>query len=177
MTEEDKPRHVPPDDRLPPPAFPPGSRRRRPMLGHPGAVQHLAAMRRDTEEGTGLGPRAARSIFSPQAEAESEVGAESFPEGAYITPEEAAEKMESRQAETGVATGIGVRRSSFAPVPVPEAEEIDFHQAAAVLERLAHGLRKNGGLALLVGPDLSRFEAVLRGFLAGYLGGMETDRE
>jgi hypothetical protein len=142
-------------DRLPPPAFPPGTRRSRTAWAGSGS----AAGPEDLPEGV---------LISPD-EPIRRIG-EGFPEGAFISPDD---PIDTDQEEVeGEVTGIG----NYDPEPYRPAGRVganprDPEQIASVLEGLARGLRENGSAALAPEAYLSPFESALRGFLGGYLVG------
>jgi hypothetical protein len=145
-------------DRLPPPAFPPGTRR-------------IHAPR--TASGVASGPEGFPDgvLISPD-EPIRRIG-EGFPEGAFISPDDPIDAGGADEEEVqGEVTGIG----SYDPEPYRPAGRIganpqDPEQVASVLEGLARGLRENGSAALAPDAYLSPFESALRGFLGGYLVG------
>jgi len=136
-----------PEDRLPPPAFPPGSAR--------------AAAWRDG----GVGGRV-----------EAAPGAEQgFPADALILPDDPLrpEGQASTQPEdpTAEASGIGGQTTAEPPYGQEGPGPIDPARIAGSLEGVARVLREADPSRLLAEPGTTRFEAALRGFVAGYLRG------
>jgi hypothetical protein len=132
------------DDRLPPPAFPPGARKYRTVITPDRAP--------DAEEGEAEGGR--------------------IPEEAVFSPDDAGPARREPDRET-IAEAGPEEGSDSGKLPEPSEQPDDILEAADILEKVARGLRSKGTVALMVGPETSRFEAVLNGFLAGYLGGMK----
>ncbi|MEX2527407.1 MAG: hypothetical protein WEA09_07190 [Gemmatimonadota bacterium] len=97
---------------------------------------------------------------------------------ALISPDDPIRKREPRHPEDeGVATGIGDDGPVYGATPAARHQRaVDAKDMAVVLERLASGLRERGAASLLVSPTTPRFEAMLQGFLAGYLVGRGDNR-
>lgn len=155
-------------DRLPPPVFPPGSGRR------------------------------SASVIRPDIKPTT---VDDFPEGAYISPDEpirrrvdvldgalispdepirrdergVEDRRESEDDEEGVATGMSDEGPIYdqARMLRPETDAITTRKAAESLEALARDLRAKGAASLAERSDTSRFDALLRGLVAGYLLGVE----
>jgi hypothetical protein len=144
-------------DRLPPPVFPPGTRRthpRRPEVG-------LATGTEGFPDG---------ALISPD-EPIRRIG-EGFPEGALISPDDPINTGGDDEEEEGEVTGMGSHDpEAYHSVGRAGANPRDPEQVASVLEGLARGLREKGSAALTPDPYLSPFESGLRGFLGGYLVG------
>ena len=157
-------------DRLPPPAFPPGTRR--------GWVPR--ATREDAGNDPGL-PAAA--LLSPH-EAVRRIGDE-FDEGAFISPDDPIDQTpgEAGRSPAGrgsdddavEVTGIGGSDREAYRAEAIYAGPRDPDQVAGVLEELAGALREQGTAALTTPPHLSPFESALRGFLGGYMVGRGGD--
>lgn len=162
-------------DRLPPPAFPPGSSRRPPA---PARNRSTASVGR----GDGF-PEGA--FISPDEPIRRIDGG--FPEGALISPDD---PIRSRRSRTGSGpsaashlgmteddddgevevTGIGDQnRDYYSSALVPARPDITATQVAAILEQLALMLRKGEHVPLQAESRLSPFESMLRGFISGYL--------
>lgn len=157
-------------DRLPPPVFPPGSRR--------GVRIRRASAERPRGSGADDFPEDA--FISPDEPIRERHG-EGVPEDAFISPDEPIVRtgapsppdpddvqvtgIGDQEYARGEDRGSGTRRRS------QNWEEVDTDEVARMLEDLAEGLRERGSTALLVTSDMSRFQSMLRGFLAGYLVG------
>jgi hypothetical protein len=139
--------------RLPPPAFPPGSRR------HPSA---------NSAQPEG-GDEASRdeAFFYPDG-----VSDEPF---SFIAPDEPFPDR-GEGVEDGTATGIGDDEHLS---PEELAAWGDPHVAALTqaVAKLAEALRRRGEAGLHASPDMSRFEATLRAYCVGYLAGRRAEVE
>lgn len=155
----------PEPDRLPPPVFPPGSRRDVPIR------RSGPSSSRGGEEGDFPDD----AFISPDDPIRAR-DEEAVPDDAFISPDDpivrSRDPGEPDDDEVQV-TGIGgqkyargeARRSGRGRT----WEEVDTSQVARMLEELARGLKEKGSTALLVTSEMTRFESMLRGFLAGYL--------
>jgi hypothetical protein len=142
-------------DRLPPPVFPPGTRR-------------THARRADAGSTTGGEGFPDGALISPD-EPIRRIG-EGFPEGAFISPDDPIDTIRDDGEEEGEVTGMGSHDPErYHPVGRAGANPRDPEQVASMLEGLARGLRESGSAALGPDPYLSPFESALRGFLGGYL--------
>ncbi len=156
MSEDRKP------TRLPPPAFPPGSRR------------HMTDGARTTETGR---PRVDEVRPSGTLEDAFLVPDENGPPGtsgfSFISPDE---PMPDRDVEQGTATGIG----NDAHLDVEDligGRDPHVRELVIAVSKLAEALRRRGEAGLHVSPGMSRFEGTLRSYCVGYLSGRRTDRE
>jgi hypothetical protein len=144
-------------DRLPPPVFPPGTRRTHARWPEAGLTT--------ATEGFPDG-----ALISPD-EPIRRIG-EGFAEGASISPDDPIGTGGDDEEAEGEVTGIGSHHpEAYPPVGQAGANPRDPEQVASMLEGLARGLRKNGSAALAPDAYLSPFESALRGFLGGYLAG------
>jgi hypothetical protein len=175
MTDEKK------DTRLPPPAFPPGSRRHlhtnsnsRPSSEAPsGGTEDDAFIspddpippRRDTMGGAFISPDDPIPARRPDAVFD-----------AFISPDEPLPPRDQEEPEEGVVTGIG-------DDPHLEPEELISGGDPYVLEligavgRLAEALKRRGEAGLKSSPQMTRFEATLRAYCVGYLAGRRAEDE
>lgn len=162
-------------DRLPPPVFPPGSRRDVPIRRARTASTQKGA---ESEFPDG-------AFISPddpiRARRRHEEG---VPDDAFISPDEPivrSEEPEPPGDEEVEVTGIGDQEYARGEDPSGSKsrrrgrnkawEEVDTGEVAQMLQELAEGLEERGSTALLVTSEMTRFESMLRGFLAGYLVG------
>lgn len=158
-------------DRLPPPVFPPGSRRSVPI-------------RRATAAGKGERSEAddfPEDAFISPDEPIRDRDPEGVPDDAFISPDEPivrTHEPEAPDVDEVLVTGIGdpayargESRLSGSRRRSHRWEEVDTDDVARMLDDLAAGLRERGSTALLVTSEMTRFESMLRGFLAGYLVG------
>jgi hypothetical protein len=156
MSEDRKP------TRLPPPAFPPGSRR----LTTDGAGATEAA-RSGVDEASPSG-RLEDAYLMPEEDGASDTSGFGF-----ISPDE---PMPDRDVEQGTATGIG-------DDPYLDLDDLiggrDPHVRELVIavSKLAEALRRRGEAGLHVSPDMSRFEGTLRSYCVGYLSGRRAETE
>ncbi len=147
-------------DRLPPPVFPPGSRRT--------AVRYQAASTMQ-EGGEDAGVPADAFISPDEPIRRSDEWDE-----ALISPDDPIVRREPPRAPADgddvEVTGIGAGERVY-PDEVLSANPIDVERLAGRLETLARDLREKGAAALRVPPDADGTDAVLRAFLSGYLEG------
>ena len=153
-------------DRLPPPAFPPGTRRApsaRPVRPpqEPGANQ-------EPESDSGGFPEGA--LISPD-EPVRRIG-DGLPRDALISPDDPIAPSAPYSGKTGESayevevTGIGAAREALLPL----GQEIrDAGRVAEMLEAVARHLREDGPGSLLSTSGTSRLESTVRGLIAGYL--------
>jgi hypothetical protein len=174
---------------LPPPAFPPGSRRH--------AHRNSAAPKADPQPRKGGVDDAFISPDDPLPARTDKVAAafiqpdDPLPERrpdamreALISPEEPLPKRESLGArrtmgkpeEEGVVTGIGsdahVDRGELAAAGDPHVMEL-----VEAVGKLAQALRRKGEAGLRATPDMGRFDATLRAYCIGYLAGRRAEAE
>lgn len=146
---------------LPPPAFPPGSRRH-------ATVRAWARERHPPEPGGEGGFEDA--FISPD---EPIIRKDpSFPDDAFISPDEPIVRTDRTEAdmEGAVVTGIGGGGPVYPQSSLVQAGR-DVQKLASMLDTLARDLRDEGTQSLRVEEGMSRFEAMLRSMLAGYLAG------
>lgn len=148
---------------LPPPAFPPGTRRH--------AVVRARAQKRHTDDVFGEEGEFEDAFISPD---EPIVGRkhEEFPDDAFISPDEPIVRSEKGEvdAEEAVVTGIGGGGTVYPQSSIVRKGK-DVEKLADILETLARDLRDEGTRSLRVEEDTPRFQAMLRSMLAGYLAG------
>lgn len=170
--------------RLPPPAFPPGSRK--PAAQRPGATSDdlSSAMILPDDpipERTGEVPQDA--FISPD-EPIQRMAARSD-DDAYISPDEPIRRrapltstltQDDLDQDEGVVTGIGDDAHM-------EADELALGFDPHVLEvvdkvgKLAEALKRKGEAGLKATPEMTRFEATLRAYIVGYLAGRRAADE
>jgi hypothetical protein len=174
---------------LPPPAFPPGSRRH--------AHRNSTSPKADPQPRKGGVDDAFISPDDPLPARTDELAAafiqpdDPLPERrpdamreALISPEEPLPKRESLGArrtmgkpeEEGVVTGIGsdahVDRGELAAAGDPHVMEL-----IEAVGKLAQALRRKGEAGLRATPDMGRFDATLRAYCIGYLAGRRAEAE
>lgn len=149
MTEDRKP------TRLPPPAFPPGSRR------HPSASL-------DRPEGeVGDEVSGDEAFFYPDGVSEDEFS--------FISPDEPFPDR-GEGVEEGTATGIG-DDEHLSPEELAAGGDPYVTALTTAVSKLAEALRRRGEAGLHASPDMSRFEATLRAYCVGYLAGRRAEGE
>jgi hypothetical protein len=139
MSEDSKP------TRLPPPAFPPGSRR------HPESSDASGG------EGSAEGP----------------VSQEDGEDFTFISPDEPFPER-SGVVEEGTATGIG-DNPHLAPEDLASGGDPHVRELVVALSKLSEAVRRRGEAGLRVTPEMTRFESTLRGYCVGYLAGRRAD--
>ena len=150
-------------DRLPPPAFPPGSRsthRRSVQLNEPGG------------EEAGVPDEAFISPDEPIVRTGTRMASDAFisPDDpiAHRAPIDTGDEVMS--FDEGTVTGIG-DDAHLGREELALTRYSDEHVAEIVrrVGRLADALRDRGEAGLKTTPDMSRFEATLRAYCVGYL--------
>jgi hypothetical protein len=166
------------DKRLPPPAFPPGSRKH--------LHTNSTSSPRPPAEGPGEADVAFISPDDPIPARRDNVG------GAFISPDEPLPRRQpdavfdafispddplpvrSESLEEGVVTGMGSD-------PHMDPEELVSGGDPYVIElmgavgRLAEALKRRGEAGLKSSPRMTRFVATLRAYCVGYLAGRRAD--
>jgi len=172
---------------LPPPAFPPGSRKH--------------ALRNSTPPQAGSAPgKGSEDAFispdDPMPARKDKLAAafiqpdDPLPErrpdamkDAFISPEDPLPKRESLGArrtmgkpEEGVVTGMGsdphLDRGELAAAGDPHVMEL-----TEAVSKLAQALRRKGEAGLRTTPEMGRFDATLRAYCVGYLAGRRAEAE
>lgn len=154
--------------RLPPPAFPPGARRR---------LIHLKI----TESSEELGD----AIISPD---EPMPARGDVPEAAFISPDEPIVRGEAGvdapivRRDSGVATprvqvtGIGPD-TRLDPFELTASRDPYVRELVEQVSRLAEALKRRGEAGLRTTPGMPRFEATLRAYCVGYLHGRRAEKD
>ena len=155
--------------RLPPPAFPPGSRRRAPR-GRPVAA----------EEPTGAVENAILSPDDPLPDRIDPMGSafilpdEPIPERKIELVEEFRGEGEVEPGEEGVVVGMDLQAHLDA-TEVASGGDPHVVELSAAVGKLAEGLRTLGEAGLRARPEMSRFETTLREYCVGYLAGRRAE--
>ncbi len=153
------------ESRIPPPAFPPGSRKhRRTNHTRPVAAEAL---------GDGF-----ISPEDPLPERSSSV------DEAFISPDEPLPHRELRSGggsdlpafdvEEAVVTGIG-DDAHLDPIELVAAGDPHVMELIEKVGKLAEALRTKGEAGLKITPEMDRFESTLRGYCVGYLAGRRAE--
>lgn len=146
------------DTSLPPPAFPPGARRREvaERVSNPAPTS-------DGEEKEIPGG----AFISPDDPIRTK--ARGIPDAAFISPDDPLVPVQRN--EEGQVTGLGLLAN-------PSSEPVSFrrqtpsiHELPYLLDQLAEHLHESGERALEVHAEMGHFQAALRSFLRGYLEG------
>ncbi len=174
--------------RLPPPAFPPGSRRKvfknspasAPQATPKPAVTDDAFISPDDPIPTRSDKVASAFILPDDPMPERRPDAMT---SAFISPEDPIPKREALgvrrtmgKPEEGVVTGIGsnahMDQGELAAAGDPHVMEL-----TEAVGKLAQALRRKGEAGLRSSPDMSRFDATLRAYCVGYLAGRRAEAE
>lgn len=143
--------------RLPPPAFPPGSRR------------HAATNSAQPQEADGTEGEASRheAFYYPDG-----VAKDAF---SLISPDDPFPDRDDDLAE-GTVTGIG-DDEHLTPEELAAGGDPHVVALTTAVAKLAEALRRRGEAGLHASPDMSRFEATLRAYCVGYLAGRRAEVE
>lgn len=154
-------------DRLPPPAFPPGSRRAAaPRQGVP--VEEEGAGQVNDDE------LPDDAFISPDEPIRKE--ARGIPDDAFISPDDPFVPAEDEGEKGGGAgggqvTGVGEERARVASATARRDDPPSIHELPYLLDRVAEQIQGSGAQALRVHHEMGHFEAALKSFLRGYLKG------
>lgn len=174
--------------RLPPPAFPPGSRRK--VFKSPGAPAPQAPAKALTGEDAFISPDDPMPARTDKVASAFILPDDPMPErrpdamtGAFISPEDPMPTREPLgvrrtmgKPEEGVVTGIGsnahMDKGELAAAGDPHVMEL-----TEAVGKLAQALRRKGEAGLRSSPEMSRFDATLRAYCVGYLAGRRAEAE
>lgn len=169
------------DTRLPPPAFPPGSRKHVYTNSDHGSAQ--------AKERDGSSERAFISPDDPIPPRQDTVDAafispdDPMPErrpdavfDAFISPDEPLPSRLRLEPEEGIVTGMG-DDPHLDPEEMSAGGDPHVLEVAGAVERLAAALKKKGEAGLKATPQMSRFEATLRSYCVGYIAGRRAEDE
>lgn len=151
-------------DRLPPPAFPPGSRRS--SVPRPRSTPDAESPAAGGDE-SDLPDEA---LISPDDPIRKE--GRGIPDDAFISPDDPLVPA-NRDEEEGTVTGMG----EFLESPGGKAlqdEKPSIHELPYLLNHLAERINESGESALEVHAEMGRFQAALRSFLKGFLEGSSS---
>lgn len=147
-------------DRLPPPAFPPGSRR---------SSASTRSLRIEGEESEGDDDPSdipEDAFISPDDPIRKR--GRGIPDDAFISPDDPLVPR-ARDREGRI---VEVEDETEAPATTrPRRGTPTIHELPYLLDQLAERLHESGERALDVHPDMGHFQAALRAFLKGYLEG------
>ncbi|MEX2467415.1 MAG: hypothetical protein WD995_10925 [Gemmatimonadota bacterium] len=157
MSEDRKP------TRLPPPAFPPGSRR------HPAAGAGAGATGAPIVDGARPAPGSLDEAFVLPDDPDSGDG-QGF---TFISPDEPMPER-GTTVEEGTVTGIG-DDAHLEPEVIAAGGDPHVRELVHAVSKLTAALEKRGEVGLRVTPDMDRFEATLRAYCVGYLVGRRAE--
>lgn len=143
---------------LPPPAFPPGARRR---------AARERTVQDSPEPGTPPSEFPRDAFISPD-EAIRKKG-RGIPDDAFISPDDPL--VPTGRDEEGHVTGMSLMPAARAEPGPGRRGTPNIHELPYLLDQLAEQLHDSGETALNVHPDMGHFQAALRAFLKGYLEG------
>ncbi|MSR20828.1 MAG: hypothetical protein EXR91_07595 [Gemmatimonadetes bacterium] len=157
--------------RLPPPAFPPGSRKQQ-------THRNSSAPKAEAAPKLPAGDSAYISPDDPMPERRPDAMS-----GAFISPEDPMPKREALgvrrtmgKPEEGVVTGLGsnahVDKGELAAAGDPHVMEL-----TEAVGKLAQALKRKGESGLSSSPDMSRFDATLRAYCVGFLAGRRAEAQ
>ena len=169
---------------LPPPAFPPGSERRR-TPAEEGSVPEDAFISPDAPIRHGSIPDDA--IFSPDDPVVR--SGTRMPEDAFFDPDQPVvraappttpedfEEVVAGHAddEDGDVVVTGMSMDSSPRTRAGRFDDPHVEMLYARLVGLVKGVKEKGEAGLRTSPDMSRFEATLRGYCVGYLAGLREN--
>ena len=169
------------DSRLPPPAFPPGTRRKvhrnstgslKPSTDGAGADAYISP-------DDPLPPRSdklAQAFISPDDPLPPRADKVA---GALISPEDpmpARGRRPVEEEEEGVVTGMGFD-AHLEPSELASGGDPYVMEVTHAVRKLADSLERKGEAGLRASPGMSRFEATLRAYCVGYVAGRRAEDE
>ncbi|HUF77011.1 MAG TPA: hypothetical protein VMM35_12075 [Longimicrobiales bacterium] len=167
------------NSRLPPPAFPPGTRKK---------VHKNSS---GTKKASGDAPLEGDAYISPDDPLPPRTDKLAFisPDdplparadkvaGAFISPEEPLppRRDASQPDEEGVVTGMGFD-AHVQPAELASAGDPYVMEVSHAVRKLADALKRKGEAGLRASPGMSRFEATLRAYCVGYIAGRRAEDE
>ena len=168
------------NSRLPPPAFPPGTRKtvhknstgsRKPSAD---ARVEAAAFISPDEPLPPRNDKVAKAFISPDdplpPRGVGETGAFVSPEGALLHPTPAPDD------EEGVVTGMGFD-AHMEPGEIASGGDPYVIEVAHAVGKLADAVKRKGEAGLRATPGMSRLEATLRAYCVGYIAGRRAEDE
>jgi hypothetical protein len=169
------------DKRLPPPAFPPGSRKHvytnSDSPPKPDARPQGASGDGYISPDDPLPPRRdalGAAFISPDDPMPARRSDAVF--DAFISPDDPLPPRGHGAQEDGVVTGIG-DDPHLDPAELVSRGDPHVIEIIGSVGRLAEALKRKGEAGLRSAPQLTRFEATLRAYCVGYLAGRRADEE
>lgn len=167
----------PKGSRLPPPAFPPGARRREIRRGPGDAREELGDAYISPDEP--MPPRRTPpgdAFISPD---EPPPAPSDITKEAFIFPEASEARTSTSDApETDEVevTGMG-SDAHMSPQELVAGGDPYVMELMEQVAKLAESLKRRGEAGLHASPEMSRFEATLRAYCVGYLAGRRAEDE
>ena len=169
------------NSRLPPPAFPPGTRKK---VHKNSTGPSKASENAHLDGGAFISPddplpprtdKLAGAFISPDDPLPPRSDKVA---GALISPEDPfPPRRESPQPEDeGVVTGMGLD-AHLEPAELVSAGDPYVMEVTHAVRKLADALRRKGEAGLRASPGMSRFEATLRAYCVGYIAGRRAEDE
>lgn len=175
---------------LPPPAFPPGTRRhqmrrREQRAAQEGMDEAFISPDEPMPQRDGLD----KAFISPdeplpnrssgEGEGAEEDAAGQTSDEAFISPDDPIPQRKPVQGATATAeevtvTGIG-SDAHLGPEEMRAAGDPHVMELVEKVGKLAQALRQKGEAGLRADPDMDRFEATLRSYCVGYLAGRRAE--
>jgi hypothetical protein len=151
------------ENRLPPPAFPPGQRRR----AHPNSGPRTpSATSPSGDRAHSAGDPMSQAFISPD---------EPLPERKLeLTPEFAKPAVQPTEGNEGEVVGMDLDPHT-SPIEVVWGGDPHVMELVESVNKLAEALRRRGEAGLRAEPSMSRFEATLRAYCVGYLAGRRAE--
>lgn len=149
------------DNRLPPPAFPPGTRRN--------------TESRDVDPGEAAGPDL------PQARPRDPVGSamiepdEPMPDRVIPLSRDFLDMQLVEDGEAGEVVGMDLN-PHLSPEELASRGDPYVLEIGEAVSKLAEAIRRRGAAGLHASPAMSRFEATLRAYCVGYLAGRRAEQ-
>ncbi len=154
--------------RLPPPAFPPGTRRRirgTHAIGVDETRTVAGAWISPDEPIPERGHRLSGAFISPD---------DPIPQRAIESGHAVEVDSVTRPADSGVVVGMNLDDSPH-PTDGPSAGDPHVQALLEAVSSLSEDLRRRGEGGLRAGPDMSRLETTLRAYCVGYLEGRRSE--
>lgn len=166
------------DNRLPPPAFPPGTRKRvhtnsttpQSSNSRSGSSPYISPddpmpPRRDRVDEAYISPDDPMPERRPDAVFD-----------AFISPDDPMPSRPDASEEEGIVTGMG-DDPHLDPEELASGGDPHVLEVTGALDRLAAAMKHKGEAGLKSTPQMSRFEATLRSYCVGYIAGRRAEDE
>ncbi len=174
--------------RLPPPAFPPGSRKHAPRNSTVPKAE--AAPKPPANESAFISPDDPMPARADKVASAFILPDDPIPvrrpdamSGAFISPEDPLPKREALgvrrtmgKPEEGIVTGLG-SNAHMDKGELVAAGDPHVMELMEAVGKLAQALKRKGEAGLRSSPDMSRFDATLRAYCVGYLAGRRAEAE